>query len=57
MVPEDMRSMFFYTSHAYEVNLVNKKLITINKPTRSFKPHPISRPSFPSLGLDCQMSD
>lgn len=41
-------------SPAFEVTLINKKLIKINTPTRSFKEHPLNVPNAP-LKEDCQV--
>lgn len=39
---------------AFEVTLINKKLITINSPTRSFRLHPLNTPN-KADGSDCQV--
>jgi hypothetical protein len=45
----------FFPSFVLEVTLVNKRLITINKPTRSYANSPLLKPSWDAP--DCQMTD
>jgi hypothetical protein len=45
----------FYPSFAIEVTLVNKNLIKVNKPTRSYSLNSKNTPN--SVSKDCQLKD
>lgn len=45
----------FYPSFAIEVTLVNRRIIKIKSPTRSYTLHPQDRPN--RGGYDCQLKD
>ena len=43
-------------SHAFEVTLINKKLINVKSDRRSFTEHPLNAPNT-NIKADCQMHD